>query len=109
MPPVIKFVAKTAVVVIILLGTFLVGGSWALVKYETHGVDSFCREISESDTAQAIIDLSKPAGLFFTRWQNTDDIWILNKTLEAPPMFRIACAVAFKDGKVTDTKLIDAD
>jgi hypothetical protein len=54
MPPVIKFIAKAVAVVIILLAALLVGGTRALMTYETHAVDSFFKGIGELDTAHAI-------------------------------------------------------
>jgi hypothetical protein len=89
-----------------LVGLFI-GGTYLFVRHEMHGIDSFCDSIGGSETAQAIIRRATAAGLFFTRWQGTDDIWILNKPLEAPPMFRIACAVTFRDGKVSGKGLVD--
>jgi hypothetical protein len=94
--------------IILLVGLFI-GGTYLFVRHEMHGIDSFCDSIDESETAQAIINRAKAAGLFFTRWQGTGDIWILNKPLEAPPMFRIACAVTFKDGRVSGKGLVDGD
>lgn len=109
MPRVIKSVVKAVVLAIILPVGLLVGGTCAFVAYVSHPVDSFCKSIEESDTPQAIIDRAKAVRLFFTRWQGTDDIWVLNKPLDDPPMFRIACVVTFKGGKASGKSVIDAD
>jgi hypothetical protein len=100
---------KAVVFAIILpLGLLLVG-TRALLVYVSHPVDSFCKGIGQSDTPQAIIDRARAVRLFCTRWQGTDDIWILNKPLEDPPLFRFACVVTFKGGKVSGKRVIDAD
>jgi len=98
-----------AVIGIILLVSLFIGGSYVFARHEMHGIYSFCDSISESETPQAIIDRATTSGLFFARWQGTDDIWILNKPLEAPPMCRVACTVTFKGGRVSGKSLIDAD
>jgi hypothetical protein len=108
MPLVIKSFVNAVVLTIILL-VILFLGVLALVAYGPHSVESFCKGIGESDTPQAIIDRAKAEKLFYTRWQDTDDIWILNRPLEAAPLFRFACVVTFKGGTVSGKSVIDAD
>lgn len=109
MPRIIRIIIKlVAFAVILPIGLFL-GGTLAFVYYTSHSVQSFCDGVIESDTAQTLIDRALAKNLFYARWQGKDAIWILNRPLEDPPMFRIACAVTFKDGKVSGKNVIDAD
>lgn len=107
-PRVIKIIVKVVVFGIILpVGIFL-GGIKAYVAYLFHPVESFCDGVGESDTPQAIRDRAQAKGLFYQRW-DTGSVWVLNKSLEDAPMFRIACEVRFKDEKVSGKSMVDAD
>jgi len=77
--------------------------------YESQGVESFCEEVVQSEARETIIARADARGLFRAGWQGTDDIWILNKPLDAAPMFRFACEVKFNGGKVSGKEVIDAD
>jgi hypothetical protein len=100
---------KIAALVIVLPLALLALGALAFVNHFIHPVTAFCKGVGQSDTSQGIIDRAKSKGLFYARWQGNDDVWILNKPLEAAPYFRFACALKFKDGKVTGKEVIDAD
>jgi hypothetical protein len=109
MSPLGKSHLKTTALVIVLPLALLAVGTFAVVNHVYHPVTAFCEGVAQSDTAQGIIQRAKSNGLFYTRWQGSDDVWIINKPLEAAPFFRVACAVKFKDGKVTGKEVIDAD
>jgi hypothetical protein len=109
MSPLGKSHLKIAALVIVLPLALLVVGTFAFVNHIFHPVTAFCKGVKEFDTSQGIIERAKSKGLFYTRWQGIDDLWIMNKPLEAAPHFRIACVIKFKDGKVTSKETIDAD
>lgn len=79
------------------------------MRSQTHAVDAFCAEVAAEDTSRSLAGRAGAKGLFFTKWQGTDDVWILNKPLEARPFFRFACVVKFKNGIVSSREVIDAD
>jgi hypothetical protein len=104
----LKIAALVAGLVVILT-LALVVGTHAYVNHLFHSVTAFCNSVGASDTSEGIIERGKSQGLFYTRWKGKDDVWIMNKPLDAAPLFRIACAVQFKDGKVSGKEVIDAD
>ncbi|MEO5688937.1 MAG: hypothetical protein ABIR54_16390 [Burkholderiaceae bacterium] len=102
--------AFTMVVSIVLLAVITVlVVSVVFMRSQTRAVDSFCAEVAAGDTSQSLGARAGAKGLFFTKWQGTDDVWILNKPLEARPFFRFACVVKFKNGAVSGKEVIDAD
>jgi hypothetical protein len=48
-------------------------------------------------------------GLSYAQWHGNDEVWILNKPIQAAPFFRTTCVVKFTDGKVAGEDVIDAD
>ena len=97
-----------ALAVVLLLGLVVIG-IFRTSSYTPYRLWSFCKRIGDSDTAETIINRAQVGGFFYTRWKGMDDIWVLNKPLTDPPMFRYGCAVKFKDGHVSSTEMVDAD
>lgn len=93
----------------VLLVTFVlfVGGLFGVPYfYFFYPIDSFCKDIKNSDKREEIITQAKSKGFFPLEWEGTE-IWIFNHN--KGPMFRLACSVDFKDGKVSKKEIVDAD
>ncbi|MFZ6800567.1 hypothetical protein [Undibacterium sp. Di24W] len=93
-----------------LLVTFVlfVGGFFVVPYfYFVYPIDSFCKGIKDGDNREEIAALAQSKGFFPKVWQGTDTIWIFNH--DQGTMFRLACSVDFKDGKVSKKEVVDAD
>jgi hypothetical protein len=70
-------------------------------------VDSFCRNIETDETREQIILAGKAMGFIICKWQENHLVWIVNHNEGA--LFRVACSVRFKDGKLIKKETVDAD
>jgi hypothetical protein len=107
-----KIFANTILIAIffpILVLMLFVIAAITYTYHEEHAVDGFCEEVTDRDTPHGIIARATERKLFYAEWQGSEDIWVLNKPLEAPPMFRFACVVKFSGGKMSGKSVIDAD
>jgi len=100
--------ARAVIILPFLLIAISVVALVAYGQYESQGIESFCEGVTQAETPDEIIARANARGLFHSRWQGNDDIWVLNKPLDAAPIFRFACEVKFNGGKVSRKEVIDA-
>ena len=100
----VKVLVATLVVTFVV---FIVLPLAASHFYYVYPIDSFCKSLTYGDTRERVISKGKSEGFFPWEWQGTENIWVFNH--DKGPMFRLACSVDFKDGKVTGKAVVDAD
>lgn len=84
---------------------FFIG--YAFNLYKRYPVDSFCKNISATDTPQDVVARAEINALWINPLdKSADEVWVFN---QKAPWWRYACIVKFKDGQAADTQVIAVD
>jgi hypothetical protein len=92
----------TLVVVAILLLPFVL--LYAYIAYKQHPVRSFCSGLHESATPEEVVALAERR--FGPVPHDSDEVLVVDV---GPPVFRFACDVRFKNGKIVSKDIVDGD
>ncbi|MUV15790.1 hypothetical protein [Noviluteimonas gilva] len=85
----------------------LLGATYAIELYNRNQAESFCGSVSASETRDNVVTRANSHGLFVSPLDtNESSVLVFN---HRAPMWRYACDIEFKAGKVSSKKVFSAD
>ena len=98
-----KVLAGLALVILISM----VGLPFGIGAFQSHKAESFCAGVAQLDTREGIVARANEAGYFVNPLdKDLHSVWVFS---HMSPMWRYACIIEFRDGKVSGKKVVLAE